>query len=188
MFITIREIIDIVIMTLAIGFIFSRIFKKKPSYTDPVQYYLNKSNFIDDLKYGVTIAAPAIVLHELSHKFMAMAFGAEAVLHAPLTIYIIAIILLLANFPIVFFVGGYVSIIGQLTNWQDALVSVAGPLTNLILWGICILLVKHNIIKKNHYDLLLMAKLNMFLFGFNMIPIPGFDGWNFFTAIIRMFI
>ncbi len=187
MFITIAEIIDIVIMTIAVGFIFSKIFKKKKHYSDPIKYYMNQTSIWNDLKYGIMIAAPAVVFHELAHKIVAMSFGAQAVLHAPITLYAIAIILLLANFPIIFFIGGYVTVTGILTSSQLAMIAIAGPLVNLIIWAVIKLSLDKNWIKKNRYDLGLMAKLNLFLFAFNMIPIPGFDGFNFFRNLIRMF-
>ncbi|MFH1316161.1 MAG: M50 family metallopeptidase [Candidatus Woesearchaeota archaeon] len=185
-FISLQEIIEILIMTVAIGFIFSRFFPRKPKEDyDPLTYF-NKSplnNLWEDIKHGAIIAAPAVVLHELAHKVVAMSFGATATLHAPLTMYAIVIILILIRFPIIFFVGGYVSHTA-LPAFQSSLVSVAGPLTNIILWAVFFFISKQHIGKKYRKEMMMMAKINLFLAAFNMIPFPGFDGFNFFRALL----
>ena len=187
MFITLNEIIAIVAMTFAIGYIFSTFIKREPTEGyDPLTYY-NKSPFLEDLKYGAMIAAPSVVLHELAHKFVAMGFGATAVLHAPYSLYAIVILMRMLNFPLLFFVGGYVTHT-PLPALQSAAVSVAGPLTNLILWGLCLLLIKGKFVNRKYYRMLgISAKLNLFLCVFNMIPIPGFDGYHFFRSLIMWF-
>jgi Zn-dependent protease len=187
MFITVREIIDIVLMTLAIGYIFSTFIKRQPSEDyDPLTYY-KKNQFLEDIKFGAMIAAPAVVLHELAHKFVAMGFGATATLHAPLGWYAVIIVLRLLNFPLLFFVGGYVTHSG-LPSLQSSFVSIAGPLTNLILYGLFILVIKFKLVHRKHYRMLaISAKLNLFLAVFNMIPIPGFDGYWFFRSLLMYF-
>lgn len=186
MLFSINELIDLVIMVVAVGFIFSKIFKKEQIAYDPLEQLRKKSVWFDDLWYGIIIAAPAIVLHELAHKFVAMGFGATATLQAPVILYLIAIAMVLSKFPIIFLVGGYVSIIGQLSPVQLALVSVAGPLTNCAIWGVSRIIVKNNVMKKYTREIVLVGKLNFFLFVFNMIPIPMFDGFGFFYNILRV--
>ena len=100
--------------------------------------------------------------------------------------YLLAIILVLVNFPILFLVGGYVSHTA-LPPLESALVALAGPLTNLILWAIFFSLIKLDKIKKYRREIYLMAKINLFLFIFNMLPIPGFDGYHFFRALWQVF-
>jgi Zn-dependent protease len=187
MFITIDEIIAIVIMTFAIGYIFSTFIKRAPTEGyDPLTYY-NKSPFWEDLKFGAMVAAPAVVFHELAHKFVAMSFGATAVLHAPYSLYAIVIVMRMLNFPLLFFIGGYVTHT-PLPYLQSALVSVAGPLTNLIIWGLCLFLIKEKLVNRKYYRMIgISAKLNLFLCVFNMIPIPGFDGFHFFRSLIMFF-
>ena len=61
MFITIDEIIAIVVMTFAIGYIFSTFIKRAPTEGyDPRTYY-DKNPFWEDLKFGAMVAAPAVV-------------------------------------------------------------------------------------------------------------------------------
>jgi len=188
MFISLGEIIDIIIMTFAIGYIFSDFFRKEPlEGYDPLTYY-KKPPLFESIKFAAMIAAPAIVLHELSHKFVAMAFGATATLHAPYFWYIAVILLKLMRFPLLFFVGGYVSH-APLPALQSSLVAIAGPLTNLVLWLLSLAIIKYKLIDKKYYKILVpMGKLNMFLFIFNMIPLPGFDGYNFISSLFKVFI
>lgn len=179
--------IDLVIMTFAIGYIFSDYFKREPlEGYDPLAYY-KKPQLWENIKFASMIAAPAVVLHELAHKFAAMAFGATATLHAPYTMYAIVILLKLLNFPLLFFVGGYVSHT-ILPPLESSIVSMVGPLTNLILWLSCLAIVRFRLMNKKYYKILVpVAKLNMFLFIFNIIPLPGFDGYNFITSLIQLF-
>lgn len=177
-------------MVFAIGFIFSTFIKKDPDEEyEPLNYY-KKNSFFENLKYATIIAAPAIVFHELAHKFTAMAFGATATLHAPIDWYVIAIILRLINFPLFFLVGGYVSHT-KLPFLESAIVSISGPLINLLFYLMSLSLVKFKLVKRKYYPTLgIIGKLNLFLFIFNMLPLPGFDGFHFLMNLfyyIRMF-
>jgi len=188
MLFNIREIIELLIMVVAIGYIFSGFIKKPVNMSDPFSFY-KKTSLIEDIKYGIIVAAPAVVLHELAHKFTAMSFGATATLHAPIGWYVVVAIMRLLNSPFMFFVGGYVTIYGVLTPLESAIVSISGPLVNLILFLIGTALIKFNIIDSKHFKTIsISSKLNLFLFAFNMLPLPGFDGLGFFQAILSMFI
>ncbi|MAH33205.1 hypothetical protein CL615_02325 [archaeon] len=189
--ITLPEIVDIIVMTIAIGYIFSKFFRRTPQEGyDPLTYY-RKNVLWEDIKYGAMIAAPAVVLHEMAHKFTAMGFGASATLHAPsffgipYGMYLLVILLIHLNFPILFFVGGYVSH-SALPALASSIVAFSGPLINLILWLGGMYLIKHNLVKRKYFTTIgMMAKLNMFFFIFNMIPIPGFDGSKVFAGLIQ---
>ncbi|MBN2368716.1 hypothetical protein JXC34_06865 [Candidatus Woesearchaeota archaeon] len=187
MFFTINEIIDVVIMTLAIGYIFSTFIKRAPrGGYDPLLHY-SKNRMVEDTKQGIVIAAPAIVLHELAHKFVAMAFGATAVLHAPIGWYVAVVVMRMLNFPFLFFVGGYVTHT-PLPPLESALVAISGPLMNLMLFILSKLFISLRLIgRRNYFIADATAKLNLFLFVFNLIPIPGFDGFNFVSNIMRLF-
>ncbi len=180
-------------MTIAIGYIFSRFFRRMPQEGyDPLTYY-RKNALLEDIKHGAMIAAPAVVLHELAHKFAAMGFGASATLHAPsffgipYGMYLLVILLIHLNFPILFFIGGYVSHT-PLPALASSIVAFSGPLTNLLLWIAGMSLIKYKLVNRKHYETIgLMAKLNLFFFAFNMIPLPGFDGFNIFRGLLSAF-
>ena len=186
MIFTLRELLDLVIMTVAIGYIFSAYVRRDPlEGYDPIVHY-SKNRFVEDIKQGTLIAAPAIVLHELAHKFVAMAFGATATLHAPLGWYALVVAMRLLNFPLLFFVGGYVTIQTPLPPLESAIVSFAGPLTNLLLYLIITAAIRFGLIHRKYYQIASMSgRLNLFLFIFNMIPLPGFDGYNFFSKLVQ---
>ena len=185
--ITLMELVDIIIMTFAIGYIFSDFFRREPlEGYDPLKYY-QKPPLFENIKFAAMVAAPAVVFHELAHKFVAMLFGATATLHAPYTMYAVVILLKLMRFPLLFFVGGYVSHT-PLPPIESSIVAIAGPLTNLILWLAAIAVVKYRLIDRKYYKIIVpMGKLNMFLFIFNIIPLPGFDGFHFFSSLFKAF-
>ena len=69
----IREIWDILLVTLALGFIFSS-FLKRPRTELDYGYRIPGFN-LQDFKLAVLVVAPAIILHELAHKFTAILLG-----------------------------------------------------------------------------------------------------------------
>jgi Zn-dependent protease len=187
MILSLAELLDIVIMTFAIGFIFSRYYRKEPVEEDPIKFYATQNTIFHQIMYGAMIAAPAVVLHELAHKFVAMSFGATAILHAPYFMYALAILMVIMNFPFFFLVGGYVTHTA-LPPLPSAFVAIAGPLMNIFLWLIFKALFTYKIVPKKYWkELVMMSKLNLFLGIFNMLPIPGFDGFNFYISIFNAF-
>lgn len=187
------EIIDLIAMTFFVGYIFSGMIPVRRENYDPLQHYKKRFDF-EGLKFAVMATAPAIILHELAHKFVALGFGLDAVFYAfyrstfTLMLGILSIIAKLTGFGFVFFVPGYVGISGNGTNLQFALTAFAGPLINLVLWLVPLYLIKNKLYNKRHYLLLFLTqRINMFLFIFNMLPVPGFDGYKVFMGIIRAF-
>lgn len=187
------EIIDLIVMTFFVGYIFSGMIPIRRENYDPLQHYKRGFDF-EGLKFAVMATAPAIILHELAHKFVALGFGLDAVFYAfyrstfTLMLGILSIIAKLTGFGFVFFVPGYVGISGNGTNLQFALAAFAGPLVNLVLWLVPLYLIKNKMYKKKHYLILILTqKINMFLFIFNMLPVPGFDGYKVFIGMIRAF-
>ena len=185
---TIAEILDIVIMTLVIGFIFKDIFKprKRIEVITP-DYYLRKKGFNwADFWYAAAIVAPSIILHEFGHKFVALANGMSASFHAAYTWLFIGVLLKLINAGFIFFVPAYVAISGTGTPLQFASIAFAGPSVNLVLWlGGLILLRKVKLKRDAYRFVFLISRINMFLFIFNMLPIPGFDGFGVYSNLFR---
>lgn len=191
--ITFGEAIDLIAMTLFVGYIFSDVIPVRRKNYDPLAYY--KKNFdFEGLKFAIMATAPAIIIHELAHKFVATGFGLNAVFYAfyretfTLFLGVLAVLAKLTGFGFVFFVPGFVGISGYGTHLQFALTALAGPLVNLILWLGSWYLLKKKLYKKKHYLLLILTqRINMFLFIFNMLPIPGFDGYKVYISLIRAF-
>tara|TARA_Y100000034_G_C6884445_1_gene405884 strand:+ start:946 stop:1527 length:582 start_codon:yes stop_codon:yes gene_type:complete len=179
-----REVIDIILMTLIVGFIFYKVIEKsyKHHHYDPLKqsYGFDKELF----KKAIMIAAPAIILHEFGHKFVALGYGATAEFHAAYTWLILGLILAALNTGIIFFVPAFVSILGALPPLSFALIALAGPAVNGVLWGFSYYAIKNKLFHAKHSFVLHMTKqVNMFLFFFNMLPIPGFDGFQFYRMI-----
>lgn len=184
---SLQEFIDLLIMIAALGFIFKDIFKKPVGPYDPLTYYKKKFNF-ENFKFAVMVTAPAIILHELAHKLVAIYYGLSATFHAHYFFLGLGIILKLLNFGFIFFIPGYVAHSGLATHFQTAMIAIAGPLTNLALFGIATFFLKQKNIKKKYIPILILTKkINLFLFIFNMLPIPPFDGSHFFSNIIAAF-
>jgi|SRR3989344_9588568 len=184
MIISIAEIFDIVIMTAAVGYIFMdvlRQFKAK----DYFQYGFDWSAF----KLACLVTAPALILHELFHKFTAIAFGLSAVFHASYFWLVFGIILKTLHSPFLFFVPAYVSINCTDTNCvisplSSALVAFAGPFANLLLFVVSKLwLQKKRLPMRTRVILHITKQINMFLFVFNMLPFPLFDGFKVYEGL-----
>ena len=187
-FFTLGEIFDMVVMTLIVGYIFSGLFKKpvQEDY-DPLKQ-IKQGFFSDDFKFAVLVAAPAIIFHELGHKFVALSFGLEAVFQAAWFFLMLALLMKLMNFGFIFIVPAYVSIIGRATPLESSLIAFAGPFINLALWLFAAFALKKRLFaNKYNVALLLTSKINMFLFIFNMLPIPGFDGNAVFRGLVQAF-
>jgi Zn-dependent protease len=197
MILSFGEILDLGIMILFLGIIFWSSFRlptrQVADYEPLNEYSLGKKKVkkflgipMHDFWNAVMIIAPAVVLHEMAHKFSALAFGMQAVFHADYVWLVIGLILKLVNFPFIIFVPGYVEITGAGTPLMGAITSFAGPAVNLVLWlGSMLLLKKKNLSGKQRIMLAISSKVNMFLFIFNMLPIPPFDGFSVFSGLIK---
>ena len=190
--ITFGEILDLILMTFFVGYIFSGMVPvRREEHYDPLTHYKRGFDW-EGLKFAIMATAPAVILHELMHKFVALGFGLDAVFYAfyrstfTLMLGILTIISKLTGFGFMFFVPGFVRISGTGTHLQFALVALAGPFVNLVLWLGAWFLLRNKLYRKKHFLLLVLTqRINMFLFIFNMLPVPGFDGYNFFTGLIR---
>src|SRR3972149_720394 len=119
---TIWEIIQIFITIVAIGFIFSNIMRR-PHVIDDLT--LKVKPWWHELKFGIAAAAPAVILHELAHKFLALSYGFKATYFASWWGLSIGVAMKLFIPGFVFFIPGYVAISGVGTHLQFALVSLA---------------------------------------------------------------
>ena len=165
------------IMTLFVGYIFSDVFSRFREPQLDVFSFKPRGIDWDAFKFAALVTAPGLILHELAHKFVALGFGMQAMFHAAYAWLVLGLILKLLSFPFIIFVPAFVSITGQGTPLQFSIIAFAGPAMNLILWLGTGFAMKKNIIPKKHYKLAFLTKeINKFLFIFNMIPIPGFDG------------
>jgi Zn-dependent protease len=187
MFITPLEIFDMLLMIAVIGFIFMNTFKS-PVKEGDLSRYLKKSRFNwDDFWFAAMVTAPAIILHEMGHKITALSFGLNAEFHAAYIWLIAAIVLKLVNFPFIFFVPAYVTISGNANIIQQTIVAFAGPGVNLLLFIIALIVIKTQTLKGIRLHFWILTKnINLFLLIFNLLPIPGFDGFTVFSGLWKI--
>lgn len=183
------EVLDIVIIAVALGFIFKDYFRPavRAAY-DPLKHYRE----VGRSKFWLSMIAitPAVVLHEAGHLSVALAYGAKATFYASYGFLALGVVLKLAGAPFLFFVPGFVSH-SALPGFPTAAVSFAGPAVNLVLFaGSWYLLKNHqkfNIPEKYLQVLGFSKSVNLFLFVFNMIPIRPFDGGGVLMGLMRGF-
>lgn len=177
-----RELIDVIVMTAAVGYIFMDFFKQKNHH-----FGFDKNAFY----FACLVTAPALIFHELAHKFVAMSFGLDATFHAAYFWLLIGVALKLLRFNFIFFVPAYVSIgAGQdVQGLPMALTAGAGPFLNFVLFAISSLLLKQKKLTHKTYIFLQVTKqINLLLFILNMLPIPFFDGMKFYQGIAHAFL
>jgi len=174
------------IMTLFVGYIFSDVFTRFTDYSGDVLGFRRPGLDLEAFKFAALVTAPGLILHELSHKFIALGFGMQATFHAAYAWLIFGLILKLVNFGFIVFVPAFVSITGTGNPLQFSVIAFAGPAMNLSLWLGTGFAMKKNLIAKKHLKLAFLTKeINKFLFIFNMIPFPGFDGYQVFSGLLK---
>lgn len=208
MLLSFQEFFDIVVMTFLVGFLFKDAFgpvpvakHKRGKEVDVLDKYMrstkksSKSWFGSDFWFAVGVIAPAIVLHEMAHKFVALGFGMDATFHAfyadPTTrfIGILAILAKLTGFGFVFLVPGFVRIIGSGTALEHFLIAFSGPLIHGLFWlgAFLLLRYKQDLSDRARRFIFLTKYINGFLFIINMLPIPGIDGFAVYSNLFRVF-
>lgn len=128
------------------------------------------------------------LLHEMGHKLVAQHYGFISEFRADFMMLAFAFALALFS-PVIFLAPGAVMILGRLSKKQNGIISVAGPVVNLILGIIFILLAlifNPSLSSVFGYTLWLGIWVNGFLGVFNMLPFWVLDGkkvleWNKFV-------
>lgn len=207
MLFNIFELVDIVIMTLVIGYLFHDTFKHPEKRRDILDEYQQPRHFEwQDLIWAALLVVPSILIHEMAHKFVAMGFGLDATFHAACSsanllgtgtfldfycgLTLITLFLKIIGIGFLIFVPGFVSVSSGATYMQSAIIAVAGPLVHLVFWLVSAYILKDKkrmkkLSAKQRIYLYFFKQINMFLFILNMIPIPGFDGFNFLYNLVK---
>ncbi len=189
-FVTVGEIVDVLIMTIAVGYVFMDVFRARQQIPAEIPSGFSLGFDWKKLWFSCMVAAPAVLVHELGHKLVAIAFGLQATFHAAYTWLGLGILLKLLNTGFIFFIPGYVAIQGFAGYLQHALISFAGPGVNLLLWlaGYAVLKLKKHVSKTEYAFWAETKHINIFLFFFNMLPIPGIDGFGVYASLWQWFV
>jgi len=138
----------------------------------------------------------SFVIHEMLHKFLAQKYGLWAEFRMDISMLLFAILLSI-TVGIVYAVPGAVYISGQLTKEQNGKISLAGPLSNIVLaWMFLLLLPGTGIWRIISVT---GSTVNAMFAIFNLLPFGILDGKKVFvwdrkiylitmiTAILTMF-
>ena len=115
----------------------------------------------------------SFLLHELAHKFSAQHFNMWAEFRLTMQGALITLVSMFLPFKIIS--PGAVMIAGSATRETVGKTSIAGPITNIILSTLCIMLAFMGL---NLFQI--VAFINAFLAAFNLIPFGVMDGLKVF--------
>ncbi len=149
--------------------------------------FFSFSQFILFFLISLFTVGTGFLLHELAHKIVAQKYHARAEFHSFDFMLILALVMSLFGFLLA--APGAVFIQGRLSRRQNGLVSVAGPLVNIVLAALFLLL---TLLFGNALFLRFGFTINAWLALFNMIPFMPFDGakvwqWSkgaYFTTVV----
>lgn len=174
-----REIKDLVIAWLIISLAFAILF------SGARELFSNK--FIISLLISAFTVGIGFLFHEIMHKYFAQKYGLGAEFHAFYKMLFLALLFSLFGFIIA--APGAVFISGRVTREKNGKISLAGPLTNIILavsFLIVLLFLPVGIFRMIAYYGL---SINSLLALFNLLPFIPFDGgkvyaWNKLAYVI----
>jgi Zn-dependent protease len=161
-----REIKDLIIAWFVISIAFAILFS---GYNSILTY----SFFLKFIFSGITVGI-GFLFHELMHKYFAQKYGLPAEFYAFYPMLLFA--LLFSFFGFIFAAPGAVVINGRTTKEKSGKISLAGPMTNIVL--AIIFLIPSLIFSKGIIKTFLIQgiSINSFLALFNLVPFRPFDG------------
>ncbi|MFP4000639.1 MAG: site-2 protease family protein [Thermoplasmata archaeon] len=131
----------------------------------------------------------AFIFHELAHRKLARSYGCWAEFR--MWRWGLMMALLFSFFGFVFAAPGAVMIRGNITRKQNGKISAAGPATNWVV-GSLFLAASYVVGMSGmwllHFILAFVAYVNLFLGGFNLLPIGPLDGRKIFGWSVKNYI
>ncbi len=165
-----EEVIDLVKAWLVISLAFALVMSGSS-----IGNLANTSLLVALLVSAITVGT-GFLLHELAHKFYAQKYGCWAEFVASNTMLLVALLFPLMGVQFIFAAPGAVVIDGYISRKKYGIISIAGPITNIII-GIFFLLLGMAVVDPiialiTSYG----TRINFWLAFFNMLPIPPLDG------------
>ena len=172
-----EEVHDLIIAALVIAFVFS---------------YRGLNNLLLSIfliPISLIVVSLGFIVHEMSHRTVARRFGAVAKFKMwNQGLFLAVILTFISNGNFIFAAPGAVYIFPRIDIWghpkiitklQNALISIAGPLSNV---AIALASVAVSFLNPAYSWILIpMFQINMWLAIFNMIPVPPLDGHSIFS-------
>jgi len=163
-----KEVLDLVIAWLGVSFAFYLAFSR-PDFSNVSLAYV-----LLTLAVPLLVVGSSFVLHELLHKFTAQHFGFWSEFRANYTTLALSILFAYVT-HIVFAAPGATMIYGpSITKRQNGIISAAGPLLNLALGGVYLLLTPLGGVLS--YIGTYGFAINVWLSAFNLLPVGPLDG------------
>jgi Zn-dependent protease len=188
-----QEIKDIIIAWIGISICFTIVFGNlsllSGGLIDAIKgnTSMNLFSYIFLFIISLIVTGTSFIFHELAHKFTAIYFGAKANFVMWLK-FVVGAIVLAFGLGFIFVAPGAVYIYGKdISVRENGIISIAGPLTNILVGFIFLLL---NILIPNILFTLGFT-INMWIAFFNLIPFGPLDGrkvltWNPIAWMITM--
>lgn len=177
------EMRDITISVLVLALAFGLLYSRNSSILAYFKYYVGDGAVQYAGLFGLSLVLVVVsfLFHEFGHKFVAQKSGLWSEFRMSLPGLFLTIVTSFCGF--LFAAPGAVCIAGNADKRTNGLISIAGPMVNVVMSVIGIagcLLTNHSMYVMFFF---LLANLNAFLALFNMLPVPPLDGskiirWN----------
>lgn len=168
------------LVALTVAFVIIQVVEPGEVLTDP-EALLSPEALGRPLAIAVTVVVTGFLFHELAHKFVAQLYGHWSEFRASFPHLGLAVVV--SVFGFLFAAPGAVNIVGDVDKRENGIISAVGPLTNVAMAAIFLVLWQGALRDPIGEVFFWGAFFNVILAGFNLIPVGPLDGakvvrWN----------